>query len=250
MNESGLFLKVSKLPLYQRLVKQIQEMIFRGELELGDRLPSEAELCEQFGVSRTVVREATKSLVDRGLLSAEPGRGTFVTAVSTEHLADSFGLFVKASEVSTRNLIEVRELLEVKIAKLAAERASPGHLARMEGALEEMSRALEKMEGDVDAVEEFIRADCDFHMVLAEAAQNDIFYALIGSLVEEVQDMRRSSADVPVGFRKAQQHHRTMYECVSRGDSQGAAEAMRQHLLEVTRNLEAAGRAKGTIETR
>lgn len=245
-----MFLKVSKLPLYQRLVKQIQEMIFRGELELGDRLPSEAELCEQFGVSRTVVREATKSLVDRGLLSAEPGRGTFVTAVSTEHLADSFGLFVKASEVSTRNLIEVRELLEVKIAKLAAERASPGHLARMEGALEEMSRALEKMEGDVDAVEEFIRADCDFHMVLAEAAQNDIFYALIGSLVEEVQDMRRSSADVPVGFRKAQQHHRTMYECVSRGDSQGAAEAMRQHLLEVTRNLEAAGRAKGTIETR
>jgi len=211
---------------------QIQDLIVKGELCPGDRLPSEAELCEQFGVSRTVVREATRCLADRGLLSAEPGRGTFVTAMSPQDLSDSFGLFVKSSEVSARNLIEVRELLEVKIAELAAERATPENLAKME-------QALEQMEKNVESVEGYISADLNFHMALAEATQNDVFFALIGSLVEGLQDVRRIAAHRLASLRTAQGYHKSIYECVRKRDKEGAAEAMRQHVQDVSRSFEA-----------
>ena len=234
MEKPELFSKVPRKRLYQRVATQIQDLIIAGKLQVGDKLLSEAELCGQFGVSRTVIREATKSLVQRGLLSSEPGRGTFVTAMSPQDLSDSFGLFVRASDVSARNIIEVRELLEVKVAELAAERAKPEHLAKMKQAMEEMDK-------NIESVEDFIRGDFDFHMALAEATQNDIFVALIGSLVDELQDVRRASAhDGPAGMRRAQGYHKSVYECVRKGDKESAAEAMRQHLQEVTRRFEAA----------
>lgn len=221
-----MFFKVPRERLYQRVATQIQDLVVAGTLKVGDKLPSEAELGEQFGVSRTVIREATRSLVQRGLLSSEPGRGTFVTALSPQDLSDSFGLFVRASDVSARNVIEVRELLEVKIAELAAERAQPEHLAKMKHAMEDMDK-------NIELVEEFIRADFDFHMALAEATQNDIFLALVGSLVDELQDVRRASADSPAGFRRAQSYHKKIYECMRERNREGAAEAMRQHLQDV-----------------
>lgn len=225
------FLKVPRDRLYQQVVKQIQDLIIGGELRPGDRLPSETELCEQFGVSRTVIREATKCLAERGLLSAEPGRGTFVTAMSHRDLSSSIDLFVKSSEVSDRNLIEARELLEVKIVELAAERAQPEHLVRMQLALEQMNRSVESME-------DYISADLEFHMALAEATQNDIFLALISSLIDGLQDVRRTSAEERSGLLLAQRHHRLIYECVRDGVPDRAAEAMREHLQEVARRFE------------
>ena len=78
LEESKLFSKVPRERLYQGVAGQIQDLVVAGTLKVGDKLPSEAELGEQFGVSRTVIREATRSLVQRGLLSSEPGRGTTV----------------------------------------------------------------------------------------------------------------------------------------------------------------------------
>jgi len=230
MEKPELFSKVPRERLYQGVAGQIQDLVVAGTLKVGDKLPSEAELGEQFGVSRTVIREATRSLVQRGLLSSEPGRGTFVTAMSPKDLSDSFGLFVKGSDISTKKLIEVRELLEVKIAELAAERAKPEHLAKMRQAIEDMDEA-------IDSLDEFISADLDFHMALAEATQNDIFVALIGFLVDELQYIRRASADLPSGFLNAQGYHKRIYECVRKRDSRGATENMRQHLQQVLRRL-------------
>ena len=82
MEKAELFDKVSSRRLYQRVADKIRDLVIAGKLQAGDRLPSEAGLCEQFGVSRTVVREATKSLVARGLLESAPGKGTFVSAMT------------------------------------------------------------------------------------------------------------------------------------------------------------------------
>jgi len=226
METPEFLLKLPRERLYERVATHIQDVIVAGDLEPGDKLPSETELCGQFGVSRTVIREAMKSLEQRGLLSIEPGRGTFVSAMSSQALSDSFGLFIRASDVSARNLIEVREHLEVKIAELAAERAKPENLAKMEQAIEEMDK-------NIESVEEFIRADLDFHMAVAEATQNDVFLALVGSLIDEMQDIRRVSADVPDGFDDAQYYHKAIYECVKKRDKEGAAEVMQKHLHRV-----------------
>ena len=232
MEKTDLFVKVPSKRLYQRVASQIREMVIAGTLQVGDRLPSEADLCDQFGVSRTVIREASKSLAERGLLSSQPGRGTFVTAMSTQDFSDSFGLFVKGSDVSIRNITEVRELLEVRIAELAAERATPEELAMMERAIEHMDRNME----DLD---EFLRGDLDFHNALAEATQNDILVGLVRSLVEEFQAYRRMPSIVSVGNENSQRVHKAIFECVRRGDKQGAADAMREHLREVMQRYEA-----------
>jgi DNA-binding FadR family transcriptional regulator len=230
---TGLFLPVAKNRLYQHVAKQIMDLVIDGRLRAGDRLPPEAELCDQFGVSRTVIREATRCLVERGLLSSEPGRGTFVTAMKPQDLSRSIGLYFKSSEVSTRNLIEVRDLLEVKIAELAAERAQPEHLAAME-------RAFEEMEKSIESIEDFIDADLSFHMALAEATGNDIFLALIGSLVDGLQHVRREAAKASAGYRLSQRYHRAILESVRAGDKQKAADAMRLHLEVVARHFEQA----------
>ena len=228
-----MFSELRRIPLYQRVTQQIQNLIITGELKPGDKLPSEAGLCEQFGVSRTVIREATRSLAERGLLSAEPGRGTFVTEISCEDVWASFGLYVRASDISVKNLAEIRELLEVKIAELAAERADPEDIAKLEQAIEEMQE-------NIESVEEFIYADLKFHIALAEATQNDMFLCLIGFLVEEVRDVRRASARGLALANIAQNHHRSILKCVKARDGEGAAVAMRQHLQHVVRSYQAA----------
>jgi len=227
-----LFVKVPKKRLYQRVVGQIQDLIITGKLQVGDKLPSEAELCDQFGVSRTVIREATKSLAERGLLSSQPGRGTFVTALSVQDLSDSFGLFVKGSAISVRSITEVRELLEVKIAELAAQRATPNDLIKMERAIEDMDRNME----DLD---EFLRGDLDFHNALAKATHNDILVGLVRSLVEGFHGYRRMPSSVLVGNANSQRAHKVIFERVRKRDKKGAADAMREHLSEVIQRFEA-----------
>jgi GntR family transcriptional repressor for pyruvate dehydrogenase complex len=217
-------LRIPRERLYQYVANHIQDLIVAGELRTGDKLPPEPELCETYGVSRTVIREATKSLAERGLLSIEPGRGTFIATVSAQTFSDTFGLFVKTSEIPAANLIEIRELLEVKIAELAAVRANPEVLTHM-------NQAIEDMEEHLNSVEKFIHADHEFHMALARATRNEIFPALIDSLVDGLQHVRRASIlDVPAGPMRAQGFHRRIFECVEKGDARGAAEVMQQHL--------------------
>jgi GntR family transcriptional repressor for pyruvate dehydrogenase complex len=234
-SDTVMFSELRRTPLYQRVMQQIQHLIVTGELKPGDKLPSEAELCEQFGVSRTVIREATRSLVERGLLSAEPGRGTFVTEISCEDVWASFGLFVKASDISIKNLAEIRELLEVKIAELAAERATQEDIVKLE-------QAIEEMEQNIESVEAFIRSDLGFHVALAEATRNAMFLCLIGFVVEEIQDVRRTSALGLAQAKTAQNHHRAILKCVEARDGEGAADAMRHHLQHVMRSYESAKR--------
>lgn len=225
--------KVPRERLSEHVVKHIQGLIKTGDLKPGDRLSTEPELCRQFEVSRTVIREAMTSLAGHGLLTIEPGRGTFVSAMSPERISESLSLFVSSSDVSTRNVSEVREVLEVKIAEVAAERAKPENLA-------EMKRILEEMDKTAGSLEDYITADFDFHLALAQATQNELFVALIASLVDELQDVRRRSATVRPEFKESQADHRAIFEFVKGHDKASAAEAMRQHLQGVrARALEA-----------
>ena len=111
--------------LYEQIVAQIETRILNGELRPGDKLPSERELAEQFGVSQTAIREAMKALTQKGLVEIHPGRGTYVTDSTSQAIRHSIDLLVKiGSEDGIRDLVEVREIIEPEIAGLAAFRAS------------------------------------------------------------------------------------------------------------------------------
>src|SRR5712692_8412544 len=118
--------------VFEQIAQQIEQRVLSGELHSGDRLPTERELAEQFHASRTAVREAMKTLAQKGLVDMRPGRGTVVIDETSEAMRHSLGLMIRVGQAgSESNLVEVREILEPEIAALAAVRATEDHIAAL-----------------------------------------------------------------------------------------------------------------------
>jgi GntR family transcriptional repressor for pyruvate dehydrogenase complex len=213
--------------LYEQIVQQVEESIQKGALKLGDQLPPERELAQQFGVSRTAVREAVKALREKGLVEAYPGRGTFITGGTSYSIRQSLDRMMKMGQAEgSAFLAEVREILEPEIAALAAKRADQENLAAMREEIAEMDAAKQ----DPDA---FIEADLDFHLALAEAAANPIILSLIDSIVGLLREQRMRIFHVEGGPERGQYHHKRIMEAVEKSDPLGAREAMKAHLRQV-----------------
>lgn len=211
--------------LYERIVDQIERRILAGDLKIGDQLPAERELAEQFAVSRTAVREAIKALREKGLVEILLGRGTFVTSGAAGAVRRSLGLLLK-TENGFVNLEEVREILEPEIAALAATRISEEYITAMTEAVETMDTAL-------DNVEIFVEADLDFHLALAEATQNPIIPSLMDSIIDLLREQRKRTGNVEGGLARGQYHHKKILEAVIQRDPQAARKAMQDHLQQV-----------------
>ena len=213
--------------LYEQIVQQIEESVLKGVLKEGDQLPAERDLAQQFGVSRTAVREAIKALHEKGLVDAMPGRGTFVTNGDSNSMRQSLDRILKSGDSSgAAYLVEFREVLEPEIAALAAIRADDQALAAMREAVSVMDNARH----DADA---FIEADLDFHLSLAEAAANPFILSLIDSIVGLLREQRMRIFYVEGGPEHGQIHHKQILNAIERRDSRGAREAMQAHLQQV-----------------
>src|SRR5580658_2458702 len=219
--------------LYEQIVQQIEESILKGALKAGDQLPAERELAQRFGVSRTAVREAVKALREKGLVEAYSGRGTFITDGTSQAIRQSLGLMVKIGQpTGSIHLAEVRSILEPEIAALAATRIQEQHLALMREAVVLMDRA----QDDPDA---FIEADLDFHLALAEAADNPLILSLLDSIVGLLREQRMRIFQVEGGPERGQFHHKRILDAVERRNPEKAREAMRAHLLQVREDSKA-----------
>jgi len=213
--------------LYEQILQQIEDAILKGTLKPGDQLPAERELAQQFGVSRTAVREAVKALREKGLVEAYSGRGTFVTDGTSQAVRQSLDLMMKIGQPEgSTHLAEVRAILEPEIAALAAIRAEEQDIAAMREAVAVMDRS--RSDGDA-----FIEADLDFHLSLAEAAANPLILSLIDSIVGLLREQRMRVFKVKGGPERGQVHHKRILEAVERRDSEKAREAMRAHLQQV-----------------
>lgn len=213
--------------LYEQLARNIRGQIIDGDLSAGDRLPNERELAEQFGVSRTVVREALKTLKQEGLIEVRPGTGTFVVDATGEALTQTFGLMMSiGKEKSLLDIVEIREILEPEIAALAAERATPKHIEAME-------HAVQLMDANLNDISEYARKDHSFHLALANATGNNIIPRLMASIVDLLQELREKIALVEGARERGQQHHRRIIDAVKAKDSASARAAMQEHLRQV-----------------
>ncbi len=233
------YLPVQTERLYQQIVEQIEKRVVAGELKVGDQLPSERELGEQFGVSRTAVREAVKILREKGLIEVRAGRGTFVTNGTPVAMRQSLDLMMKFGATDgSDNLVEVRGILEPEIAALASTRITEEGLGIMREAVATMDTA-------VDDVDRFVEADLDFHLALAEATQNPIIPALLDTIIDLLRQQRRRIGLVNGGLRRGQYHHKRILEAVIRRDPEAARQAMQQHLKQVLKDSAASIPSKG-----
>ncbi|WP_300668290.1 FadR/GntR family transcriptional regulator [Desulfoluna sp.] len=163
-------IKLIKLSLPKQISNEIERSIKRGELSVGDKLPSEPELVALFGVSRNTVREAIQSLIQAGVLESRQGDGTYVM-LSGRFEANMVHRFYESMD----EVQEVRLSLEKEIVKFAAAR-------RTDNDLEMIRNALEYRNSKNDSVIENSQWDMEFHLAIARASHNSIFYDLYSSI--------------------------------------------------------------------
>lgn len=213
--------------LYEQIVQQVEDSILKGQLKPGDQLPAERDLAQRFGVSRTAVREAVKTLREKGLVEAYSGRGTFVTNGTSQATRQSLDLMIRVNQQEgSANLAELRLVLEPDIAGLAAGRIEEQLLATMRDAVAEMDRNLHDPDG-------YVEADLDFHLALAEAVGNPLILSLLDSIVGLLREQRSRIFNVEGGPQRGQYHHKRILAAIEQHDSDAAREAMRAHLQQV-----------------
>src|SRR6202166_511917 len=225
--------------LFEQIVQQVEDSILSGQLKPGDQLPADRELAQRFGVSRTAVREAVKTLRERGLVEAYSGRGTFVTNGTSQAIRQSLDLMIRINkQEGSAHLAALRLVLEPDIAALAAQKIEDQLLVTMSEAVATMDRSLR----DPDA---YVEADLDFHLALAEAAGNPLILSLLDSIVGLLREQRSRIFNVKGGPERGQFHHKRILAAVEQRDSEAAREAMRAHLQQVLADSSSLGNGLG-----
>lgn len=231
--------------LSERVTDQIKGIIVSGQLRPGDRMPPERELARQFGVSRTVIREAVRSLMAQGLVEVYAGSGTVVRNPSAGAVAESMALFLQVGrqDFDFRKILEVRRLMEVEIAGLAAERRSQEDLEAMAAVLGQTASVGDDREG-------WMRNDMAFHALLAKATKNELFSLLLDSIADILVSVRRLGFDVPNPAARTLKYHGAILEQVERGNPAAARTAMQDHLDEAEVTMRTAMEMRSQKEKR
>ncbi|MGA7559976.1 MAG: FadR/GntR family transcriptional regulator [Terriglobales bacterium] len=234
--EKPVYRAVKTSRLYEQIVQQVEDSILKGQLKPGDQLPAERDLAQRFGVSRTAVREAVKTLREKGLVEAYSGRGTFVTNGTSQSMRQSLDLMIRVNpEEGLVNLAELRLILEPEIAGLAARRIEEQLVSTMREAVAVMDRNLR----DPDA---YVEADLDFHLALAEAAGNPLILSLLNSTVGLLREQRSRIFNVDGGPERGQFHHKRILGAIEQHDPEAARDAMRAHLKQVLADSSSLGK--------
>jgi DNA-binding FadR family transcriptional regulator len=213
---------------YEQVADQLRELIMSGDLGPAQRLPNEAALAVQFGVSRPTIREALRVLSAQALIRTTKGAsgGSFVTVPTVDHISEflssNINLLSRSEEISLDEFLEARELLEVPAARLAARR----HHA---GSLEALQAAIPAHPAELGTDEQFIH-NKDFHSAMVAASGNTLLSIAAQPVFSVLQThLKRSTLG-----RRFHQHvnedHRALAAIVAEGDEEGAAQLMHQHL--------------------
>jgi len=229
-----LFEQVAREPrLADKVAAMMLDTILARRLRPGDRLPSERELGEQFGVSRTVIREAVRSLAAKGVIEVRSGSGLRVAAVGATNVTESMSLFLRhSSDLGYPKVHEVRTILEVEIARLAAERASDEDVAVL-------TEICERMEAAIDDVAAAALLDVEFHRAIARSTHNELFLVLLDAIGDALLEVRRENLSVGSGAETIALHRRIL-ERIAAHDPDGACAAMKEHLDSVEKFWEQA----------
>lgn len=222
------------------VIERVGERVYRQ----GDSLPSESDLARQLNVSKPVVREAMGRLAALGIVQIQQGKPTTILGLSSTPIDQFLRLAVRATDNGLREAVELRRAVEAEIAALAAERASPLQIERVE-------QAVERMRANIDGdFEEWLRADFDFHAAMARCSGNALFEHLLEALAETIRytqralgvqrDLRDPAATV--------QRHQAIVDALKARDPAVARAAMITHFLPSEAVIDEIARDKRRLE--
>jgi GntR family transcriptional repressor for pyruvate dehydrogenase complex len=210
------------------VLDRIRRMIDTGELKLGDRLLAERDLAKRFKMSRASLRAALHSIAGMGLLQFRHGSGTYITDGPPVLSEGPLSLLARLHGFTDDEMFEARRQLEVGVAALAAERATPGDVAKLAELVEAMSATL-------DDPQQYLKHDLDFHRVVAAASKNPILGALVEMVSTVLYQQRRQTVARARDLGRSVVMHRRIYRAIAAKDPERARAAMNQHLISAQR---------------
>lgn len=225
-----IFQKASPTRAFEDIVKQIEDAILSGELKAHDRLPSERELQQIFGVGRASVREAIRVLESAGLVEVRTGAvsgGIFVKPLSTATTVDGLQRLFLLEKISERELVEFRQAVEGITGYWAARRASDEDIKRIQEIVDRTEP------GDI-RWDEFHNADVEFHIAVAEAAKNRLNLIVMKAVRQTMTRVMRNVFKNLMTRQKARaaiiEEHRAILEAIRKRDPELARELMISHI--------------------
>lgn len=231
--KGDLLTRVSIGRISEVIVEQVRLLIRQGQLSAGDRLPSERELCERFGVSRVTVREALRVLEANGLVEIRVGArgGAFVTAPSSRLVGEGIADLITLASLTAVEVTEARLVFELGIVPLVCERATKDDIAALYEICDRSSAALE---GDSYPLE----LSAEWHTRYAQAAHNRAVAMLVESLHGPLlMSLERAREAVPAHGRRGVEEHRALVDAIARRSVRKATDLMSTHLTRTAERL-------------
>jgi GntR family transcriptional repressor for pyruvate dehydrogenase complex len=231
--------------LSDRVTTAMLAHIAQAALKPGDRLPSERELGQQFNVSRTVVREAMRSLAAKGVLDIRSGSRAIVAKVDAKRAGEALRLYVQGLNVGVdgvtyEQINDVRSVIESKVSELAAVTATQADIAQLEAIHRDFGKELHNPEAAS-------MLDVAFHRTIAVSVHNPLFVLMLDSIEPVLIEIRRRTLGVPGRPEKAVEAHGLILERIQQHDQEGAAAAMNAHLEEARAAWRSLPRSGGAI---
>jgi GntR family transcriptional repressor for pyruvate dehydrogenase complex len=221
------FKEIFPVRLYENVIEQIMNLIKNNELKPGDKLPPERELAERLSISRGSLREAFRVLESRGLIKSKPGGGRYIREIIKNGHNNTENIILSLEKSSILELLEAREMFEVKIAKIAAQKATIEDIELIEKALDKMDEEEELKYGKET------ESDTEFHLAIASASHNFVFVNIIRLHLDLLKETREKTWKIPGRREEQQEEHQAIFKAIKEHNSKKAGEAMLKHLRNV-----------------
>jgi GntR family transcriptional repressor for pyruvate dehydrogenase complex len=228
---AGMLKTIKIKRITEEIVSQIREQIAKGELKAGDRLPSERDMARQLGVSRPTVREALQVLEHTGFVEILQGSGTYIKDISKPSLTDPLQILIQGSDQRYNEVYEFRNAIEVWAVGLAAQRIEQEELLQLENIVETMKQ-YNREKKPVDEL------DAQFHMGIALACHNGIYYHIAKTILHLYTQVARISHKELFLTEQDQAElladHEGIFKAIKARDANRARALMQHHLNRVT----------------
>ena len=221
------FREITPVRLYESVIEQIMNLIKNNKLKPGDKLPPERELAEKLSISRGSLREAFRVLESRGLIKSKPGGGRYIREIRKNDHNNTENIILSLEKSSILELLEAREMFEVKIAEITAQRATPEDIKSIEKALNKMNEEEEPKYGKET------ESDTEFHLAIAGASHNFVFTNIIRLHLDLLKETREKTRQIPGRREERWREHQVILQAIKERDSKKAGEAMLKHLKNV-----------------
>ncbi|KAA0547036.1 FadR family transcriptional regulator [Bacillus sp. BGMRC 2118] len=222
---------VKRLNVTDSIVNQIKDLVLQGKLTIGDRLPPERELMNQFGVGRPSLREALKVLEAQGLIE-KTQKGTIITGNHDKFFTDSLMFQLYFSSSTLDDIYETRRFIERELTFMATKRATEDDLYEIEQTIFDMETAIQS-----ENQEAYVSANLHFHDSIAKASKNQVMYHLYQSITSLVEHSQVLAVTVPGIKSDSLFYHKEIFSAIKAGDAQLASERMVSHITSVSKFL-------------